>query len=139
MDRIIKNHFCFPYAITSIMFALSLFVFFKPAHAHHWTNYHQTIHCSVEVERLFIFGEWHQISVTFTSANDPQATITYECTHAADENAPAKFDCNVVREQTGDQQFYGKKSGVNPFFFPRAATQWQACDDVYKEADLLLK
>ncbi|WP_045217291.1 hypothetical protein [Desulfonatronovibrio magnus] len=140
MVKTIKNYFCFSYAATSLLFALSLFVFFKPAHAHDWTNHHQTIHCSANVEQTSLFGYWRQISVTYTSANDSQTLITYRCIYSDEsDTAWSQFDCNVVREQAGDQQFYGIKSRVRPFFYPRAATQRQACEDVYKEADLLLK
>jgi hypothetical protein len=115
-------------------------VFFSPAFAQDWTNHHQTIHCSVNINQTFM-GNWREISLIYTSANDSGSFINYKCVSCnatTDCNVWAGFMCTIASSQAGQGSFSGRNSVV-AIFYPGFATQQNSCEEVYQKADILLQ
>ncbi|WP_045213840.1 hypothetical protein [Desulfonatronovibrio magnus] len=138
------------YTISKRFFAVGIFrvlvvtlftcVFYSNVIAHDWTNYHQSIHCSVNIDQTF-FGNWKEISLRYTSAEDSGTFIVYKCISCnaiKDCNEWAGFKCTIAGNQAGQSNFSGRNSVV-ALFYPGFATQQNSCEEVYQKADILLE
>ncbi len=136
-----KNHFFNLCIFCSLVPVLFIFIFFSHASAQHWTNYHQTVYCTVNVEQTFL-GHWRVISLNFTAVNDSGTSIVYKCISCNDASAKCNewggFNCTITNNQRGQGIFSGRNSVV-AIFYPGFATQQNSCEEVYQKADILLQ